>query len=149
MLCCFMKNWLPFGSCLPLCFIVFPVSPSSLSHLLSSPSSILLSFRPPLLSSSSLSCQRPFETYLCHWSDSGASLLPSVTYSSSLLLTCLIVLPKIFYKSNVDRKEFYRLLSRLISSPGTKLTYSIYALLLLYRLLIFLYFIFYLIIYPS
>ena len=53
---CFMKNCLPFGSCLPLCFIVFPVSPSFLSHLLSSPSSILpISFPPPFfpLSSSS------------------------------------------------------------------------------------------------
>ena len=49
-------------------------------------------YSPPLLSSSSLACQRLFETYLCHWSDSGALLLPSVRYSSSPLLTCLIVL---------------------------------------------------------
>ena len=53
---------------------------------------LLLSFLPPLLLSSSLSCQRLFETYLCHWNDSGASLLPSVKYSSSLLFSCVIVL---------------------------------------------------------
>ena len=75
-------------------FLCLPILP----HLLSSPSSILLSFLPPLLSSSSLSYQRPFETYLCHWSDSGASF----SFLSGIILSSLSrVIVRIWYHKSI------------------------------------------------